>query len=255
MNLIADIGVREIADDNLEAHTNMHLANPRELSPGYHQNQCITTNRHLQQALAFTIHYLSKATRQPKTALWRGGWVAPVGPTPTAMVLRHADADDEVRRPISAIAMIDAGALWTWKVPIYLTRRSGVKSTVAWNSQMPVSLSPEGATIKEGTSRRKLVNLGMRNPGNRVDNAPEVRDNLWIISGSPGGMLRSPTGRNNAATERGNRRALSTRKGRAGLWPHARAGQVGHQAKVRGNARNTPNCPQGHQDQLTKQQP
>jgi hypothetical protein len=104
----------------------------------------------------FTTQQLSQSTRQPETALRHGGWVAPVGPSPKAMLLRHAGADDEARHPIPAIAMINAGAPWTRLATKRPMRRSGVKTTEAGNNSAPVSLSPEGATIKGETSRRKL---------------------------------------------------------------------------------------------------
>lgn len=102
----------------------------------------------------FTTQQLSQATRQPETALRRGGWVAPGGPNPPAMLLRHAGSDDELCHPIPAIAMNDAGAPSTHLAPKTPMRRSGVKTTEAGNSSAPVSLSLEGTTIKGETSRR-----------------------------------------------------------------------------------------------------
>jgi hypothetical protein len=103
----------------------------------------------------FTTPHIPKSTRQPETALCCGGWVAPVGPTPTAMLLRHAGADDESRHSIPAIAMIDAGEPWTHLATMTPIRRSGVKSTIAGNSSAMVSLSPERARKEGDTSRRK----------------------------------------------------------------------------------------------------
>ncbi len=137
------------------------------------------------------MHHFSLSTRQPETALRHGGWVAPVGPSPSAMLVRHVGADDELRHPIPTIAMIDAGAPWTYPAPKIRIRRSGVKSTATGIFPVAVSLSPARATVTLVTGRRKLVNLGTRNPGNRVETAPEVRNDFRIISGSPGGMLRS----------------------------------------------------------------
>lgn len=104
----------------------------------------------------FTNQHISKSTRQPETVSKCGGWVAPGGPNPPAMLLRHAGADDELRRPIPAIAMIDAGEPWTHSAAKKPKRRSGVINTGAGNSPTMVSLSLERATIKEETSRRKL---------------------------------------------------------------------------------------------------
>lgn len=98
----------------------------------------------------------SQSTRQPETTQGRGGLVAPVGPSPTVMLLRHAGANDESRHPIPAIAMIDAGEPWTYLATKPPIRRSGVKSTAAGNSSAAVSLSPEGARKQGTTSRRKL---------------------------------------------------------------------------------------------------
>lgn len=137
-----------------------------------------------------TSQHISKSTRQSETALRRGGWVAPGGPNPPAMLLRHAGADDELRHLIPAIAMIDAGAPWTYLAPKTPMRRSGAKSTVTGKSPVMVPLSLEWAIIEGVTSRRKKVNLGKRNPGNRADTALEVRVDLQIIGGHPGGMLR-----------------------------------------------------------------
>ena len=102
----------------------------------------------------FTTQPISQSTRQPETALRRGGWVAPGGPNPPAMLLRHAGADDELRHPITAIAMIDAGAPSTHPATKTPMRRSGVKSTSTGNSPVLVSLSPERARKEGKTSRR-----------------------------------------------------------------------------------------------------
>lgn len=110
----------------------------------------------------------SQATRkQPETALRRGGWVASGGPNPPAMCLRHAGGDDELRHPIPAIAMINAGAPSTHLAPEKPVRRSGVKSTKAGNSPVMVSLRPEGATIEGETSRRNYE------PAQSVDRKPQ----------------------------------------------------------------------------------
>jgi hypothetical protein len=114
-----------------------------------------------------TTQHISQSTRQPETASKCGGWVALGGPNPPAMLLRHAGADDEVRHPSPAIAMINEGAPWTYlatKTPIC---RSGVKTTEAGNSSAPVSLGLEGATIKGETSRRKLQ------PAQSTDSKPQ----------------------------------------------------------------------------------
>ena len=102
----------------------------------------------------FTTQHFSQSTRQPETELRPGGWVAPVGPNPTAMLLRHAGADDELRHLNPAIAMINAGAPWTHSAPKTPMRRSGVKSTSTGNSPALVSFRPERATIEGETSRR-----------------------------------------------------------------------------------------------------
>lgn len=111
-----------------------------------------------------TSQQLSQSTRQSETALRRGGWVAPMGPNPMAMLLRHAGKDDEARRLIPAIAMIDAGAPSTHPAPKTPMRRSGVKNTEAGKSPAPVSLSLEGAR-KEGETSRRNYTKGPRNPG------------------------------------------------------------------------------------------
>jgi hypothetical protein len=105
----------------------------------------------------FTTQHISQSTRQSETELRLGGRVAPVGPNPTAMLLRHAGADDDLRHPIPAIAMIDAEAPSTHSAPKSRMCRSGVKSTSSGNSPALVSFRPEGAIIEEVTSRRKEV--------------------------------------------------------------------------------------------------
>lgn len=266
MNPPAGLGVWMPVDDNLEALPNMRLRHHREVLPGQHQQhqqQCRTTSRRLKESLTCANHYLPQTTRQPETALRRGGLVAPVGPIPTAMLLRYAgECDGTSHHTIPAVTMNDAWAPSTHPAPRKSLRCSGVKNATPGNRPARASHSPEGVIIEGETCRRKQDPAqsvaprpqgqrdtlepkwqGSRNPGNRADTAPEVRNDLWFISGNPGGMPHFLTGRNKTAMERGNRRALSTRKGRAGLWPHARGGQVGHQANVRGHARNMPNCP------------
>lgn len=115
-----------------------------------------------------SIFNISQATRQPETEHSLGGWVAPVGSNPTAMLLQHAGADDESRRPIPAIAMIDAGgppARSALKKPM---RWNGVKNTDTGNRLVIVSLSSERATNTEvETSRRK------EEPAKSVDQKPK----------------------------------------------------------------------------------
>lgn len=133
-----------------------------------------------------TTQHISQSTRQPETALRRGGWVAPGGPNPPAMLLRHAGADDELCHPIPAIEMIDAGAPWTHSAPKTPMRRSGVKTTEAGNSSAPVSLSLEGANIKGETSRRNYK------PAQTVDPKPQG-----------GGYTLEPKGKGHAIRETG----------------------------------------------------
>ena len=143
---------------------------------------------------------------------------------------------------IPAITMIDAGAPPVSRRPKNLTRRSGVKCAAPGNRPGAASLSQEGRRMEGETSRRKKNSAqaaapksqdqgtrgsqqaGPRNPGYRVENAPEVRNDRRIISGSPAGCSRPPpdttTPHRNVKTSTDSR----PRKDRAGLWPYARAG-------------------------------
>ena len=222
-----------------------------------------------------TIHHFSKATRSPETERKLGGWATPAGPTPAATFLRHAgELGGDSLHANPACAMIAARAPSTHPVPKNRVCCSRVQSAAAGNRLAKASLSSEGANIEEDTNRRKLdpaqpadpksqdlghtlapTGMGTQNPGYRADTAL-------------GGLERPPDHRrtprrnasllprhNNAAKERGHRRALSIRNGRVGFWPHARGGQVADQATVWGNARNMPNSAKGHQDRPTNQQP
>lgn len=117
----------------------------------------------------FTSQHISQSTPQPETALRRGGWVAPGGNNPPAMLLRHAGTDDELRHPILAIAMINAGAPWTHLATKTPMRRSGVKSTSTGNSPALVSLSPERAVTEEDSGRRNYE------PAEFADRKPQGR--------------------------------------------------------------------------------
>jgi hypothetical protein len=221
------------------------------------------------------MQFIPQVTRQPETAPWRGGWVAPAGPTPAAMFLRHAgERRGKCRGANPACAMIAAGAPSTHPAPKSRVCRSGVKSAAAGNRPAVAPLSSVGATIEGDTNRRKLdpaqtadpksqdlghtlapKGMGTQSPGYRADTA------LGGLEGPPD-HRRTPRRNasllprhNNAARKRGNRHALSTRKGREGFWPHARGGQVADQATVRGNARDMQNSAKGHQDKPINQQP
>ena len=162
-----------------------------------------------------------KATRSPKTAPRRGGTVTPADDPSAAMSLWQAGTDDEARRPTPAVAMIDAWAPLTHTAPEKRAGHSGVKSTPAgnrpvgassgsiWASLTEVEGKPiggrkayDGCCRKEDPAQSAAPRVqtpgtrwsqngtGTRNPGNRMDNAPEGQDARRIISASPGRMPR-----------------------------------------------------------------
>ena len=162
------------------------------------------------------------------------------------MLLWQAGAGDAQHHPTPAVAMIDAQAPSACSGLKNWTGRSGVKSTSAGNRPVGVSSGSAWASSKvegnplaslragEGCCRKertaKSVGLwlqaagvhchrddkctrcrqngtGPRNPGNRMDNAPEGLIARRIISGSLGRMPRpNPTA-----------------KGHNGTWKQSRA--------------------------------
>jgi hypothetical protein len=219
-----------------------------------------------------TIHPFPQATRSPETERKPGGWATPAGPTPAAKFLRDAgECGGDSLHANPACAMIAARAPSTRPAPMSWVCLSGVKSAATGNRPTVASLSSEGSslTIQGGTSRRK------ERPAKTADPKPqggghtlepkgkghEARETGWtphrkfgMISGSsaeaPAGCSGPPRAQQ-TAKERGNRRALSIRKGREGFWPHARGGQVADNAKARGNARDMQNSAKGRQNELT----
>jgi hypothetical protein len=140
------------------------------------------------------IFYFSQATRQPETEHLLGGWVAPVGSNPTAMLLQHAGADDESRRPIPANAMIVAGEPSTQTIPRLRLRCSRVKNMITRNSLVTMSLSLEGVRCRRKEEPAKPADRtpeGERHTLELKSKGHETRETGWTTRGKFGATSRS----------------------------------------------------------------
>lgn len=210
---------------------------------------------------------IQPATRQLETMLRREGWVAPVGPNPTVMWLRHAGAEEVSPLLIPAIAMVDARAPWTHSATKLPVRPSRVKNAAKGNRPHTASQSSEGLPQEGGTSRRNYdsaqsaaqlprcsrdtltpTGKGSRNPGNRVDTAHRRAgnrlDHLRVASAGCSNPPRTQQCRKQtwkpprALEHQNSSRTLAACARRVGDRPSKRPGQLPGYAKFG----------QGHQD-------
>jgi hypothetical protein len=168
------------------------------------------------------------------------------------------------RPAIPTITMIDAGAPQTRRTPMKSTMPRGVKLAMGANRAQMASQSQDGRIHEGETSRRKKESAqtadrrptslrhtlkpkgkGKRSLGNRTDNAPEIRNDLWNISGHPGGMLPpSPDAKCHTGTWKPAQalspQGLSRTLAACLSWVGNRPSKPG------GNTRDTPNSVKGH---------